>query len=67
MGCLVNQWCYLLLLRVVFFNQPYRAGQLPEGTEASFFGRVEMFRGRRQMTNPVVDVVFGCKTHDIVH
>ena len=45
------------LLRVVFFNQPYRAGQLPEGTEASFFGRVEMFRGRRQMTNPVVDVL----------
>ena len=45
------------LLHVVFFNQPYRERQLEEGTEASFFGKVELFRGKRQMTNPVVDVL----------
>jgi ATP-dependent DNA helicase RecG len=44
-------------LRVVFFNQGWREKQLPVGTEAAFFGRVEYRRSRRQMTNPVVDVL----------
>jgi ATP-dependent DNA helicase RecG len=44
-------------LRVVFFNQGWREKQLPVGTEAAFFGRVEHRRSRRQMTNPVVDVL----------
>jgi ATP-dependent DNA helicase RecG len=44
-------------LRVVFFNQQWRERQLPAGTEASFFGRVERYRGRLQMTNPIVDVL----------
>ena len=44
-------------LRVTFFNQGWRAKQLPEGTEALFFGRLDDYRGRRQMTNPVVDLV----------
>ena len=44
-------------LRCTFFNQPWREKQLPAGTEAAFFGRVEHYRGRRQMTNPVVDVI----------
>jgi ATP-dependent DNA helicase RecG len=44
-------------LRVVFFNQGWREKQLPVGTEAAFFGRVEYRRNRRQMTNPVVDVL----------
>jgi ATP-dependent DNA helicase RecG len=44
-------------LRVVFFNQGWRERQLPVGTEAAFFGKVEFRRGRRQMTNPVVDIL----------
>jgi ATP-dependent DNA helicase RecG len=44
-------------LRVVFFNQPWRDKQLPEGTEAAFFGRVEHRRSRLQMTNPIVDIL----------
>ena len=44
-------------LRVVFFNQPWRERQLPEETEAAFFGKVEHYRGRVQMTNPIVDVI----------
>ncbi len=45
------------LLNVVFFNQPWREKQLPVGTEASFFGKADHYRGKRQMTNPVVDVL----------
>jgi ATP-dependent DNA helicase RecG len=44
-------------LAVVFFNQPWRAKQLAAGTEAIFFGKVGLYRGIRQMVNPVVDVV----------
>jgi ATP-dependent DNA helicase RecG len=44
---------------VVFFNQPWRAKQLAEGTEAIFWGKVGDYRGTRQMVNPVVDVVAG--------
>ena len=46
-------------LKVVFFNQPWRAKQLESGTEAIFFGKVTEYRGTRQMANPVVDVVAG--------
>ncbi len=46
-------------LKVVFFNQPWRAKQLQSGTEAIFFGKVTEYRGARQLTNPVVDVVAG--------
>ncbi|MGP0029733.1 MAG: ATP-dependent DNA helicase RecG [Acidimicrobiales bacterium] len=46
-------------LDVVFFNQPWRARQLGEGTEAIFWGKVGAYRGARQMVNPVVDVVAG--------
>ena len=46
-------------LKVVFFNQPWRAKQLEAGTEAIFFGKVTDYRGTRQMVNPVVDVVAG--------
>ncbi|GIU89414.1 MAG: ATP-dependent DNA helicase RecG [Acidimicrobiia bacterium] len=45
------------LLNVTFFNQPWREQQLRVGTEVALFGRLEIFRGRRQMTNPVVDVL----------
>jgi ATP-dependent DNA helicase RecG len=52
-------------LRVSFFNQAWRAKQLPTGTEALFFGKLDVYRGRRQMTNPVVDLV-GTRTGRIV-
>ncbi len=52
-------------LRVVFFNQSWRAKQLPAGTEALFFGKLDTYRGRRQLTNPVVDLV-GNRTGRIV-
>ncbi|HEY1733432.1 MAG TPA: DEAD/DEAH box helicase, partial [Acidimicrobiales bacterium] len=44
-------------MKVVFFNQPWRAKQLNVGTEALFFGKLDEYRGARQMTNPVVDVL----------
>ncbi|HET9730413.1 MAG TPA: ATP-dependent DNA helicase RecG [Acidimicrobiia bacterium] len=45
------------LLNITFFNQGWREKQLAVGTEASFFGKLDVYRGKRQMTNPVVDVV----------
>ncbi|HXY91347.1 MAG TPA: DEAD/DEAH box helicase, partial [Acidimicrobiia bacterium] len=45
------------LLELVFFNQPWRERQLRPGTQVSLFGRVEQYRGKRQLTNPVVDVL----------
>ncbi|HVW35121.1 MAG TPA: DEAD/DEAH box helicase, partial [Acidimicrobiia bacterium] len=55
-------------LYVTFFNQAWRANQLPVGTEAAFFGKLEHYRGKHQMTNPAVDVVgkIGEKTGVIV-
>ncbi|MGH9182196.1 MAG: DEAD/DEAH box helicase, partial [Acidimicrobiales bacterium] len=52
-------------LKCVFFNQPWRSRQLEVGTEAVFFGKLDSFRGRFQMTNPVVDLV-GDRTGRIV-
>ena len=52
-------------LRVTFFNQAWRTRQLPAGTEALFFGKLDTYRGRRQLTNPVVDLV-GNRTGRIV-
>ncbi|MEX2658501.1 MAG: ATP-dependent DNA helicase RecG [Acidimicrobiales bacterium] len=52
-------------LRCTFFNQPWRAKQLSTGTRVVLFGKVEAFRGRLQMTNPVVDLV-GDRTGRIV-
>jgi len=43
-------------LKVTFFNQAWRERQLPPGTEAAFFGKLDMYKGRPQMTNPAVDV-----------
>ena len=52
-------------LRCTFFNQPWREKQLRPGTQAVFFGKLDMFQGRKQMTNPVVDLV-GDRTGRIV-
>ncbi|MEX0663810.1 MAG: ATP-dependent DNA helicase RecG [Acidimicrobiia bacterium] len=43
-------------LRLTFFNQEYRA-KITEGTEISVFGKVDLYRGRRQMVNPALDVL----------
>lgn len=52
-------------LRATFFNQPFRERQLKTGMSTVLFGKVEIFNGRRQMTNPLVDLV-GDKTGRIV-
>ncbi len=46
-------------INIVFFNQPWRERQLPVGVSALFFSKVGEYRGQRQMTNPVVDVIIG--------
>jgi ATP-dependent DNA helicase RecG len=45
--------------KVVFFNQGWRESQLPIGVQALFFGKVTDYKGQRQMTNPVVDIIIG--------
>jgi ATP-dependent DNA helicase RecG len=45
--------------KVVFFNQGWREHQLRVKTQALFFGKVSDYKGQRQMTNPVVDVIVG--------
>ncbi len=52
-------------LRVQFFNQSWRAKQLSRGTMAVFFGKLDSFRGQRQLVNPVVDLV-GDRTGRVV-
>jgi ATP-dependent DNA helicase RecG len=44
-------------LPITFFNQAWRERQLPVGTEAAFFGKLEVYQNKRKMTNPVVDVL----------
>lgn len=52
-------------LELTFFNQGWRTRQLPEGRKAMIVGKVGSFRGKRQMANPVVDLV-GDKTGRII-
>jgi ATP-dependent DNA helicase RecG len=52
-------------LQVTFFNQGWRERQIPVGTEAVFFGKVDSFQGRKQLANPVVDLI-GTRTGRIV-
>ena len=44
-------------LPITFFNQPWRERQLRPGATVALFGKAEMYRGARQMTNPIVDVL----------
>ena len=46
-------------MSVVFFNQTWRAKQLPVGTLALFFGPVTSFRDQLQMVSPTVEVLRG--------
>ncbi|MEM8924014.1 MAG: ATP-dependent DNA helicase RecG [Actinomycetota bacterium] len=52
-------------LKLTFFNQGWRERQLTTGRQAMIHGKVTMFRGQRQMANPVVDLV-GDKTGRII-
>jgi ATP-dependent DNA helicase RecG len=52
-------------LRVTFFNQAWRERQLRPGMTVALFGKLEIYAGRRQMTNPVVDLI-GDRTGRIV-
>jgi len=54
-------------LKVVFFNQPWRARQLPKGSQALFFGKVTEYRGTRQMAMPAVDLVVGVDDESVAH
>ncbi|MGO9873372.1 MAG: ATP-dependent DNA helicase RecG [Acidimicrobiia bacterium] len=45
------------LLNVTFFNQAWRQKQLAVGTEVSLYGKLDVYRGKRQMAMPVVDVL----------
>lgn len=44
-------------LRVVWFNQTYRARQAPIGTEVALSGKLERKGKRTEMTNPALDVL----------
>ncbi|MGI8791769.1 MAG: ATP-dependent DNA helicase RecG [Acidimicrobiales bacterium] len=52
-------------LKCTFFNQAWRAKQLKVGQEVLLFGKLDVYRGRRQMTSPVVDLI-GDKTGRII-
>ena len=52
-------------IRITFFNQRWRERQLEAGRQAVLYGKVDTYRGQRQMTNPIVDLV-GDKTGRIV-
>jgi len=53
------------VLALTFFNQPWRERQLKTDQEIAVFGKPERYRGKLQMTNPVVDII-GDKTGRIV-
>jgi ATP-dependent DNA helicase RecG len=55
----VDVWDQRSYLSLSFFNQPWRANYLREGMEVAISGKVTTFRGRRQMSNPSVEVVEG--------
>ncbi len=44
-------------LEVVFFNQAWRAKQLPVGTLAMFYGKVGSYRGTLQLSSPTAEVL----------
>ncbi len=52
-------------LHVVFFNQPWRERQLKPELQVALFGKVDIYRGGLQMTNPIVDLI-GDRTGRIV-
>jgi ATP-dependent DNA helicase RecG len=45
------------VLTCTFFNQAWRARQLERGMEVAVFGKLDLYGGRRNMANPVLDVL----------
>src|SRR5687768_8957527 len=52
-------------LQCTFFGQPWIAKQVANGTEVMVFGKLEMYRGRRRLAKPVLDLV-GDRTGRII-
>ena len=52
-------------LGLTFFGQPWRERQLHPGALVVVYGKLELFRGARQMTSPLVDLI-GDRTGRIV-
>ena len=52
-------------LRITFFNQVWRERQLRPGLDVLLYGKLDLYQGRRQMTNPVVDLL-GDKTGTVI-
>ena len=52
-------------LKLAFFNQPWRERQLCANQEVVIFGKLDRYRGQKQMTNPIVDLI-GDETGRIV-
>ena len=52
-------------LSLTFFNQAWRERQLQPGAQAMVFGKLSIYRGNRQMSSPVVDLV-GDRTGKII-
>ena len=50
-------------IRVVWFNQPYLAKQLPDGTEIAISGNVRAYRGRPTFDNPAYERLTGEQRH----
>jgi ATP-dependent DNA helicase RecG len=46
-------------LLLTFFRQPWKAGQLKDGTVALFSGKVNIFKSQRQLLHPMCDVLPG--------
>jgi ATP-dependent DNA helicase RecG len=63
---MIDVWDQASYLSLSFFNQPWRANYLREGMEVAISGKVSTFRGRRQMSNPTVEVVEGEWTGRVV-
>ena len=52
-------------LTLTFFNQAWRERQLKPGMSAIVYGKLDLYRGALQMTNPVVDLI-GDRTGRII-
>ena len=52
-------------LGVTFFGQAWRERQLPPGSLVVVYGKLDVFRGARQMTSPIADLI-GDRTGRIV-
>jgi ATP-dependent DNA helicase RecG len=44
-------------LSMTFFRQPWKTGQLTPGTVAWFSGKVDVFKGRRQLQSPTCEIL----------